>query len=121
MGMASSRSRPLPWGTPSMMSIRTTSASSLAAIQCAAVAPTFPEPTMLTLLRMIFPFQKQSTTEDTKAHAGKMIGYPLPPFVSSVVKISVRRGGKPGAIHVLDDVIAELAGLDLGRLFHQAL
>src|SRR5215469_262651 len=52
MGMASSRSRPLPWGTPSMMSMSTTSASSLDAIQWAAVAPTLPEPTILTFLRM---------------------------------------------------------------------
>src|ERR1700761_864989 len=52
IGMASSRSRPLPWGTPSTTSISTTSASSLAAIQCAAVAPTFPAPTMLTFFRI---------------------------------------------------------------------
>src|ERR1700677_1398047 len=50
--MASSRSRPLPWGTPSTTSISTTSASSLAAIQCAAVAPTLPAPTMLTFFRI---------------------------------------------------------------------
>src|SRR5213080_2092775 len=53
MGMDSSRSRPLPCGTPSMMSIRTTSANSFEAIQCAAVAPTFPEPTIVTFLRMV--------------------------------------------------------------------
>src|ERR1700761_5543040 len=52
IGMASSRSSPLPWGTPSTTSISTTSASSLAAIQCAAVAPTFPAPTMLTFFRI---------------------------------------------------------------------
>src|SRR5580765_4597793 len=50
--MASSRSSALPWGIPSTTSIRTTSASSLAAIQCAAVAPTLPAPTILTFLRM---------------------------------------------------------------------
>src|SRR5439155_1759751 len=33
MGMASSRSSPLPCGTPSMMSIKTTSASSLEALE----------------------------------------------------------------------------------------
>src|SRR6478609_858289 len=52
MGMASSRSSAFPCGIPSATSIRTTSASSLAAIQCAAVAPTFPAPTMVTFLRM---------------------------------------------------------------------
>jgi hypothetical protein len=53
MGMASSRSSALPWGMPSAMSMRTTSASSLAAIQCAAVAPTLPAPTILTFFRMM--------------------------------------------------------------------
>src|SRR5689334_21879336 len=53
MGMDSSKSRPLPWGTPSMMSMRTTSPNSAAAIQCAAVAPTFPDPTTVTFLRII--------------------------------------------------------------------
>src|ERR1700750_2418064 len=52
MGMASSRSSALPWGMPSTTSISTTSASSLAAIQCAAFAPTFPAPTTVTFLRM---------------------------------------------------------------------
>src|ERR1035437_6121206 len=53
MGMACSRSTPLPCGTPSMMSISTTSASSFDASQCAAVAPTLPEPTTVTFLRMM--------------------------------------------------------------------
>src|ERR1700722_3400947 len=52
IGMASSRSRPLPWGTPSTTSISTTSANSLAAIQCAAVASTFPAPTLFTFFRI---------------------------------------------------------------------
>src|SRR5271165_3585587 len=50
--MASSKSSPLPCGTPSIMSMRTTSHNSLAAIQCAAVAPTFPDPTTVTFLRI---------------------------------------------------------------------
>src|SRR5512146_2640034 len=115
MGIASSKSSPLPWGTPSMMSMRTTSASSLAAIQCAAVAPTFPEPTMLTLLRIMFPFWNQP-----QRHRVELILRTSVPSVSSVVKKSVGCGGKPG-VHILDDVVAKLAGLDLGRPFHQAL
>jgi hypothetical protein len=39
----------------------------LEAIQWAAVAPTFPEPTTLTLLRMIFLSKNQFTTEDTES------------------------------------------------------
>src|SRR5690606_17000760 len=46
-GPASIRSRALPWGTPSTMSMRTMSPSSLAAAQWAAVAPTLPAPTMV--------------------------------------------------------------------------
>src|SRR5271170_6281041 len=52
MGNASSKSRPLPWGTPSTTSTSTMSANSLAAIQWAAVAPTFPAPTMVTFFRI---------------------------------------------------------------------
>src|SRR5262245_23058171 len=42
-------SRALPWGTPSMMSIRATSAISFSTMRCAAVAPTLPAPTTVTL------------------------------------------------------------------------
>src|SRR5579859_1342154 len=52
IGRASSKSRPLPWGTPSTTSTSTMSANSLAAIQCAAVAPTLPAPTMVTFFRI---------------------------------------------------------------------
>src|ERR1035437_5017662 len=54
MGNACCRSGALPCGTPSTTSISTTSASSLAMIQCAAVDPTLPAPTMLTFLRISF-------------------------------------------------------------------
>src|ERR1700685_4387198 len=52
MGSASSKSRLLPWGTPSTTSTSTMSANSLPAIQWAAVAPTFPAPTMVTFFRI---------------------------------------------------------------------
>ena len=42
----------LPCGTPSTMSTRTTSASSLSAIPCATVAPTLPAPTTVTFVFM---------------------------------------------------------------------
>src|SRR5262245_39384469 len=50
-GAASARSRPLPWGRPSTMSTSTTSASPASAMRWAAVAPTLPAPTTVTLLR----------------------------------------------------------------------
>src|SRR5437868_2803883 len=68
--MASSKSRPLPCGTPSMMSINTISANSLAAIQCAAVAPTLPEPTIETLLRMDSPFENRVVRNEILHHKG---------------------------------------------------
>src|ERR1700687_1674815 len=116
IGMASSRSKPLPCGTPSMISISTTSASSLAAIQWAAVAPTLPEPTIVTFLRMNGPFLKSLTTKDTKA-TKEILRVPSCPWwlMPSVCS------GQYSRAHVFYDVIRELAGLDLGSAFHQPL
>src|SRR5580700_10415311 len=132
IGMASSRSSPLPCGTPSMISIRTTSANSLAAIQCAAVAPTFPEPTTVTFLR-ISSFQRQKIDQHnhkgherfTKELQGqeRVVLLPLCTFVSFVVIafLPLARRAEHRCIHVLDDVASKLAGLDLGGAFHQPL
>src|SRR5882724_5002264 len=94
MGIDSSRSNPLPCGTPSTMSTRTISASSFEAIQWAAVAPTFPEPTMETFFRM-----------------------------SSPELLFARRLFRHCAqgIHVLDHVIGKLAGFDFFCARHLAL
>src|SRR5277367_5784034 len=51
-GPDSSRSSPLPCGTPSTTSTSTTSANSLPAMRSAQLAPTFPAPTTVTFLRM---------------------------------------------------------------------
>src|SRR6185503_10383728 len=121
MGMASSRSRPLPCGTPSMMSIRTTSASSFDAIQWAAVAPTFPDPTMLTFLRMIslstiFGFWPSAFTQQgfrlarVKARSDWSLSF----------QCWLRRSQNAGA-HVLDNLVSELAGTDLGCALHESL
>src|SRR5258705_664524 len=55
IGIACSRSSAFPCGTPSITSSKTTSANSFAAIQCAAVAPTLPEPTTVTFFRIPSP------------------------------------------------------------------
>src|SRR6266581_5641924 len=118
MGMASSRSSPLPWGTPSMMSMSTTSASSLEAIQWAAVAPTFPEPTMVTFLRMrMSPFENRITTKGTKVHEGIPI-CPGSPLCPSWFK---RLLHQHACAQVFDHVAGEFAGLYLGGAGHQAL
>src|SRR5208283_536708 len=103
MGMAWRRSRPLPCGTPSMMSMSTTSANSFDAIQWAAVAPTFPEPTTVTLLRMISSRSKTFTTKNTKEHEGKS-----KPFLI----------GGYGYVHVFDHTGGELAGSYFLGAFH---
>src|SRR5665213_1396347 len=55
--MASIKSSALPCGTPSTTSTKTISASSLAAIQCAVVAPTLPAPTIDTFFRIVLPYK----------------------------------------------------------------
>src|SRR6476660_6308196 len=116
IGMASSKSRPLPWGTPSTMSINTTSASSLEAIQWAAVAPTFPEPTIVTFFRM-----NESSLESLSALGCQ-------PSAKSKSSIKTRCKVVPFAglhqysrSHVVDDMAGKLASLDLPGAFHQAL
>src|ERR1700679_3567485 len=91
IGRASRRSSALPCGIPSATSIRPTSASSLAAIQCAAVAPTFPAPTMVTFLRM---------------------------SLLSVFALRVAAGAC--SLHVVDHSRGKLTGLHLGRALHLA-
>src|ERR1700747_2905296 len=122
MGMASSRSRPLPCGTPSMMSMRTTSASSLEVIQWAAVAPTLPEPTMVTFLRMASFRDKSKTkalpqgavviTEEVRAYKPLCSLCPL--------WLMVLRW-RQNCAHVLDNAICKFAGADFGCAWHQAL
>ena len=56
MGAASAKSRALPWGTPSIMSIKTTSQSSFSANRCAAVAPTCPAPITVAFLSIRHSF-----------------------------------------------------------------
>src|SRR5581483_3258 len=116
--MASRRSRPLPCGTPSMMSMRTTSASSFDAIQWAAVAPTFPDPTMLTFFRMI-SFQS-TQLQRARRHTKKK--YNRKYFVRlRVLRGSCLRRRHHSGAHILDNCIPEFAGADLGGALHQTL
>src|SRR5690348_2098748 len=52
IGVDSSKSRAFPAGTPSRISVMTTSASPRSTIRCAVVEPTNPPPTTVTFLRM---------------------------------------------------------------------
>src|SRR6266496_6006999 len=125
MGMASRMSRPLPCGTPSMMSIRTTSASSFDAIQCAAVAPTFPDPTMLTFFRMKCPLQKitifnRRDRRVRRERIAKTRRLLLSAF-SAYSAVNSSRCRQHSCAHVFDDRVSKPAGADLGRTLHQAL
>src|SRR3974390_3465705 len=51
MGPDCNKSRPLPCGTPSITSTKTTSASSFSAMRSPQLAPTLPAPTTVTFFR----------------------------------------------------------------------
>src|SRR5262245_8759416 len=92
-GAASSRSSALPWGTPSMMSTNATSAYPFSAIRCAAVAPTVPDPTTVTLNLMIsFSWNRSEAGDD-------VIG-------------ELRAGDLGGAFHLARQIIRDGAGQD---------
>src|ERR1700704_1019595 len=91
------------------MSMSTTSASSLEAIQCAAVAPTFPEPTTVTFLRMKILSIGTEEIIDHGAHRER-----------GGTRELFRCGGYRCA-HVLNNRTGKLAGCDFSRAFHQPL
>src|SRR6266540_3536645 len=108
-------SSPLPCGTPGRMSMSTTSASSLSAIERAAVAPTLPEPTTVTL-RFI----------DAPRIAHPCLRPPLFCLCAALLARSailpVRSRCYPCArlFHVRDDGVGELRRLQLRRALHLA-
>src|SRR5580704_12501462 len=104
IGIACSRSSAFPCGTPSTTSSSTTSANSFAAIQCAAVAPTFPEPTTVTFFRISSPFSLLSFRSPAEESAFSI----LPELQLSLA-------------HILDHPRCELARLCLRRSLHPAL
>src|SRR5215469_8362226 len=106
IGIASSRSNPFPWGTPSMMSMSTTSHNSLAAIQCAAVAPTLPEPTTVTFLRMMTSLRNYIELSNFRRF-------------SKLIR-DLLGGQLDNGLHVVDHVGGELAGLHFGGSFQHA-
>src|SRR5215468_5743971 len=96
------------------MSITTTSASCLSATPRATVAPTFPAPPTTVTLRFIeaaprFLIGTRTHKGNIRTREGTQGGLPLAPLLP-FVPLS----------HVLNDVVAELGGLQLGRAVHQA-
>src|SRR5260370_37277627 len=129
IGMASSRSSPLPCGTPSIMSMSTTSASSLAAIQWAAVAPTLPEPTIVTFLRMHESFPNQQSANQhsvlpqvatTSRKTDFWLGSDDQRRVSECCLLNAASHQHRRA-HVLTDVCTEFAGLYRRPTAHEPL
>src|SRR5579862_6807140 len=111
MGMASSRSSALPCGMPSTTSTRTTSASSLDAIQWAAVAPTLPAPTMLTFLRIvsILLVQQRSGVGGASEVSGASKR-----IAANSANTREARPAPLAPLHVSDNSCCELAGSHLG-------
>src|SRR5262245_46235120 len=73
-----------PWGTPSRMSIRATSASSFSTMRWATVAPTFPAPTTVTLCfirRRIISNGYHSSMEDVRARRSLLAAIAILPLV----------------------------------------
>src|SRR5205085_7330517 len=62
---------------PSMMSTSTTSPSSLLASQCAAVAPTLPAPTTVTLFRLPISFLVLSPLMNYRSEPPAVAGVPI--------------------------------------------
>src|SRR5262245_60395197 len=91
-------SRPLPWGMPSMMSMRTTSPSSRSASRCASVAPTFPAPTTVIFLFIV----------------------PSVPFSVSSVPLWRCCRCRSRSLQLRDDPVRERGRLHLGRSLHPA-
>src|SRR5262245_10769849 len=97
-------SRPLPWGMPSMMSMRTTSPSSRSARRWASVAPTLPAPTTVTFLFMK-PFLSRAAILPRRpgqrhraiairmaAKEARVMEYKLSQVPAAGAKISIRDG-----------------------------
>src|SRR5438876_5915938 len=107
MGPDSKRSSPLPCGTPSKMSIKTTSASCLSASRCATVAPTFPEPTTVTFFRISPPVKKRSQWQVASKKSKPMNWSRL--FACHLPLAT----GHCFFAHVFDNSIGECAGAEL--------
>src|ERR1700735_2245083 len=99
IGIACSRSSAFPCGTPSITSSSTTSANSFAAIQCAAVAPTLPEPTTVTFFRIP--------------------SLPSKKLVSLIIRLHPRKSAVD--LHVFNHPRSKFARLSLRRALHSAL
>src|SRR6516162_10192705 len=114
MGMACSRSSALPCGTPSMMSISTTSQCSFDAIQCAAVAPTFPEPTTVTFFRIVNHSIRCLVSVSCTISLMRRFISPAGARFNTVCLFLFRRQLRDG-LHIVDHMRRKLASLDLGR------
>src|SRR5688500_5360328 len=105
------RSRVLPWGTPSTMSTPPTSASSVAALACATVAPTFPPPTTVTFVFIAKP----RVVRNLRAHSIRKANGMLSHFsqvaneIGATTKKSVKERVLADYLLSLDDASLERA------------
>src|ERR1700734_2832224 len=129
-GPDSSRSSPLPCGTPSTTSTSTTSANSLPAMRSAQFAPTFPAPTTVTFFRMNFQGRATRVALSSEAlqpallrfewgHAGLQAAHPCEPavvvvgFAAHVLQnLGVRHNQEPLSLQPLNHSFGHFFGLD---------
>src|SRR3989304_6263507 len=113
MGQASRMSRPFPCGIPSRMSIITTSASSASAMRWAAVAPTLPAPTTVSLNLPMFDVSLFSCPRPSS-------GRSLPALFARGGR-ALRARCSPQGLHILDHRGRELRRLQKRRALHQPM
>src|ERR1700674_4533498 len=111
IGVDSSRSSALPAGTPSRISVSTTSAKPRSMMRCAVVEPTNPPPTTVTFLRM------QSSLLEVRFPQWRPSGIRKGSRVLRYGEL----GGSDAGLHVLDDGRSKLGSAQFLGSFHEPL
>src|SRR5580704_16733095 len=119
IGVDSSRSKALPAGTPSRISVITTSARPRSTTRCAVVEPTNPPPTTVTFFRIPSSFVKLTIRSGSSSRANSVSEGSLLAVVKSCAgKSSIRCDA---CLHVFDNGRREFGGAQFFGAFHQAL
>src|ERR1700761_7322670 len=128
IGIACNRSSAFPCGTPSTTSSSTTSASSFAAIQCAAVAPTLPEPTIVTFFRIFSPSRIAKSLISILESPQNPCAQYRPERANTAPNSSQTKWGQPIQqdrprlpLHIFNHACSKLARLHLRRALHSTL
>src|SRR5438105_11162258 len=118
IGVDSSKSSALPAGTPSRISVITTSARPRSTIRCAVVEPTNPPPTTVTFLRIRELLRKCDEVRIVvpSEQRERGISPSLVAQISAGEVISIRGDAR---LHVFDNGRREFRGAQFFGAFHQ--